>query len=218
MLTITASLAARASASTCAEPWIERAGIERAERDDLGGHPQRGLASQVRDAPPLLGRAALGARPRRRGRWKYRRATKYRKFSHEPSALALAERGQLLAQDVVVVAVVSTNSISSGSRSRAMPVTMFDEAVGVRADEVQRALGEPVARELGADRRPPAPGQARVAGVACRRASARAATAAAPRSAASARRTPRPTPSRRRPQSSALPPELARALLGRDVG
>ena len=43
-----------------AEPRIERLGVERAERDDLGGHAQRGRAPQVGDAPLLLERAALG--------------------------------------------------------------------------------------------------------------------------------------------------------------
>src|SRR3979411_3063431 len=86
MFTITAPLAARASASTLpsrgagapgprggpgggwglrvdlAEPRVERLGLERGQRDDLGGHAQCGRASEMGDALLLLGGAALGCR------------------------------------------------------------------------------------------------------------------------------------------------------------
>ena len=80
-------------------------------------------------------------------------------------AVALAEGGQLLAQDVVLGELLDERDelglVLAGDAGDDV-----DQAVRVRADEVQRALGQPFDGQLGADRRPPAPGQPRVAGVA----------------------------------------------------
>ncbi len=92
-----------------------------------------------------------------------------------------------------------------------------DQAVGVRADEVEGTLGETLDRELGADRRPPAPGQSRVAGVG---AAEHAHPQRHPPLADQAHALAEPlTPSLEQagPVLGA-PTKLARALLGRDVG
>jgi hypothetical protein len=146
-----------------ADPRVQGIRVERGERDDLGGNPERGGAPQVGHALLALGGPAVVGG--------VRTALAEIQAGHEiqevlPRALAtsLPEGGQLLAQDVVLVELLDERhqlglALAGDARDD------IDQAVRVRADEIERALGEPLHRQLGADRRPPAPGQPRVAGV-----------------------------------------------------
>ena len=124
MLTITAPLAARAPASTSPTRGSSARGSSAASGMTWAG--TRSAVLLRRWVTPLLpfGLAALSGGVGHRAASKYRRATKYRKFSHEPS-LRPSRKAVSSWRRMSSSGSCSTKATSSGSRSRAMPVTML---------------------------------------------------------------------------------------------
>ncbi len=214
MLTIAAALAARAWVSTWPSRGSSAPGSSAASSDDLGRDAQGRLASQVGDALLLLDRAALGAGLGSAGA-EVQARDEVQEVLPRALAVALAKRRQLVPEDVVVAQLLDEFD-QLGLELVGDAGDDVDETVGVRADEVQGSLGEPRSGKLGADRRPPAPGQPRVAGV-------RAAEHPQPQRQPPLGDQPHPFAERLAPCIAQAGPvldaasELARALLGRDV-
>ena len=214
MLTIAAALAARAWVSTWPSRGSSAPGSSAPSSMIWAGTRRAVLlrrwvtpfcCSIARRSAPASGPRAL----------KYRRATKYRKFSHEPS-LSPSRNAVSSCRRMSSSLSCSTNSISSGSSSWAMPVTMLTRLWEFELTKYRGRSVSPVPGELGADRRPPAPGQPRVAGV-------RAAEHPHPQRQPPLGDQPHPFAERLAPRLAQAGPvvgaaaELARALLGRDV-
>ena len=209
MLTMTASLRARHSASTAPSRGSSREGSRSRERDDLGGDAQRGLRADVLDARGDLGLVALAPQLRAAG---VEEVAGHEVQEVLPRALGapVAKARELLLEVLVVAALDEGHELVS--RSRASPVTRLESEWVLEETKYSGASPSGVLVEVGAHGRPPAPRHALVADLgaaehahAHRLALARRSPAGGPRSARPRRRPAAPSRRARRPAPPRTP-------------